>query len=176
MNVAGTATRIGRKIREKRDSEGEGNPTSGLFLVVTPAEPGVATSIAERVAESVYGDAKASLRFDLSDFEEKHTIGRFLGFTGGLVCAWREGELTGPIARRPGQLVLFESVEKAHADFFRLMMAILAGPPMYEVIDAMGRDVSFQKTVILMTIGASARAESSIPRELMEHFDDVIVR
>ena len=132
------------------------------------------TATARGVAAAIYDDSEAFLRFDLSEFGEKYTITRLIGFTGGLICAWKEGELTGSIARRPAQVILFDQLEKAHPAFFQLMDMMMRGETFYEVIDGVGCNVSLEDSVIIMTTDGSIPRNPTILDQFWGRLDDVI--
>ena len=97
---------------------------------------------------SLFGDEKAMLRFDMSEFGERHTVSRLVGAPPGYVGYDEAGQLTERVRRNPYSVVLFDEIEKAHPDVFNLLLQVLDDG---RLTDGQGRTVDFRNTVIIMT-------------------------
>jgi ATP-dependent Clp protease ATP-binding subunit ClpB len=134
----------------KRARAGVADPTKpiGSFLFIGPTGVGK-TEIAKALAELLFGDDKAMLRLDMSEYAEKHTVSRLIGPPPGYAGFGDSGgALTEPVRRRPYQVVLFDEVEKAHPDIYNVLLQVLDDG---RLTDSESRTVSFANTVIIMT-------------------------
>ena len=151
------AEAVARAIRRSRVGLGDPRRPVGSFLFLGPTGVGK-TELCRALAEEVYGDAKALIRLDMSEYMEKHSVSRILGSPPGYVGYEEGGQLSGQIRARPWSVVLFDEIEKAHADVWDILLQILdAG----RLCDAAGRRVDFRHALIVMTsnVGAEAIAD-----------------
>jgi ATP-dependent Clp protease ATP-binding subunit ClpC len=152
---------VARAIRRSRVGLGDERRPVGSFLFLGPAGVGK-TELCRALAAEVYGDEKALIRLDMSEYMEKHAVSRILGSPPGYVGYEEGGQLTEQVRRHPWSVVLFDEIEKAHEDVRGILLQIMdAG----RLCDASGREVDFRNTLIVMTsnVGASAIAEGKGP-------------
>jgi ATP-dependent Clp protease ATP-binding subunit ClpC len=140
-------TVVAKAVRRNRTGLGDQNRPVGSFLFLGPTGVGK-TELAKSLAESLFGDAKAMLRFDMSEFGERHTVSRLVGAPPGYVGYDEAGQLTERVRRNPYSVVLFDEIEKAHPDVFNLLLQVLDDG---RLTDGQGRTVDFRNTVIIMT-------------------------
>lgn len=133
----------------------------GSFLFLGPSGVGK-TELCRALAAEVYGDEKALIRFDMSEYMEKHSVSRLIGSPPGYVGYEDGGQLTEKVRRKPWSVVLFDEIEKADPDIWSILLQILDDG---QVTDSTGRRVDFKNTLIVMTsnIGAGAIAEDRRP-------------
>lgn len=112
------------------------------------------TELAKALAEFLFGDDDALIQLDMSEFSEKHTVSRLFGSPPGYVGYEEGGQLTEKVRRRPFSVVLFDEVEKAHADIFNSLLQVLEDG---RLTDSQGRIVDFKNTVIIMTTNLGTR-------------------
>ena len=155
------AETVARAIRRSRVGLGDERRPVGSFLFLGPSGVGK-TELCRALAAEVYGDEKALIRLDMSEYMEKHAVSRILGSPPGYVGYEEGGQLTEQVRRHPWSVVLFDEIEKAHADVWDILLQILdAG----RLSDAAGKTVDFRNTLIVMTsnIGAAALVEGRGP-------------
>lgn len=140
-------------IRRNRIGLGDPGRPVGSFIFLGPTGVGK-TELCKALAASVYGDEKAIIRLDMSEYMEKHSVSRLIGPPPGYVGYGEGGQLTEPVRRKPYSLVLLDEIEKAHPDIFNLLLQILEDGT---VTDSQGRKVNFKNTVIIMTSNLGAR-------------------
>lgn len=140
-------TAIARSVRRSRTGMGDEGRPVGSFLFLGPTGVGK-TELARALAESLFGDEKAMVRFDMSEYGEKHTVSRLVGAPPGYVGYDEAGQLTERVRRHPYSVVLLDEVEKAHPDVFNLLLQVLDDG---HLTDAQGRTVDFRNTVVIMT-------------------------
>src|SRR5690606_1350753 len=131
----------------------------GSFLFLGPTGVGK-TELAKALAQSLFDDDQAIIRFDMSEFGERHTVSRLVGAPPGYVGYDEAGQLTERVRRNPYSIVLFDEIEKAHPDVFNLLLQVLDDG---RLTDGQGRTVDFRNTVIVMTsnIGSEFLASRS---------------
>jgi len=134
-------------IRRSRSGLSDPNRPSGVFIFVGPTGVGK-TELAKAVARFLFDDEKSLVRVDMSEYMEKHSVSRLIGAPPGYVGYEEGGQLTEAIRRRPYSVILFDEIEKAHADVFNLLLQIFDDG---RLTDGQGRVVNFKNTVIIMT-------------------------
>jgi ATP-dependent Clp protease ATP-binding subunit ClpC len=152
-------TVIAKAVRRNRTGMGDADRPVGSFLFLGPTGVGK-TELAKSLAESLFGDEKAMLRFDMSEFSERHTVSRLVGAPPGYVGYDEAGQLTEHVRRNPYSVVLLDEIEKAHPDVFNLLLQVLDDG---RLTDGQGRTVDFRNTVVIMTsnIGSEILASRS---------------
>jgi ATP-dependent Clp protease ATP-binding subunit ClpC len=140
-------TMVAKAVRRGRTGMGDSRRPVGSFLFLGPTGVGK-TELAKALAESLFGDEKAMLRFDMSEFGERHTVSRLVGAPPGYVGYDESGQLTERVRRNPYSVVLLDEIEKAHPDVFNLLLQVLDDG---RLTDGQGRTVDFRNTVIIMT-------------------------
>ncbi|TFB98053.1 ATP-dependent Clp protease ATP-binding subunit [Cryobacterium sp. HLT2-28] len=140
-------TVIAKAVRRNRTGMGDARRPVGSFLFLGPTGVGK-TELAKALAESLFGDENAMLRFDMSEFSERHTVSRLVGAPPGYVGYDEAGQLTERVRRNPYSVVLLDEIEKAHPDVFNLLLQVLDDG---HLTDGQGRTVDFRNTVVIMT-------------------------
>ena len=148
---------MARAVRRGRVGLKEPGRPTGSFLFLGPTGVGK-TELCRALAAVLFGSEQALLRFDMSEYMEKHTVSRLIGSPPGYVGHEEGGQLTEAVRRRPYAVVLFDELEKAHPDVWGLLLQILEDGT---VTDAQGRHVDFRNTVIVMTSNVGAERLSS---------------
>jgi ATP-dependent Clp protease ATP-binding subunit ClpC len=138
---------VAKAVRRNRTGMGDRNRPVGSFLFLGPTGVGK-TELAKALAQSLFGDSTAMLRFDMSEFGERHTVSRLVGAPPGYVGYDEAGQLTERVRRNPYSVVLFDEIEKAHPDVFNLLLQVLDDG---RLTDGQGRTVDFRNAVIIMT-------------------------
>jgi len=138
---------IAKSIRRSRTGMGDPRRPTGSFLFLGPTGVGK-TELAKALAGSLFGDESAMLRFDMSEFGERHTVSRLVGAPPGYVGYSEAGELTERVRRSPYSVILLDEIEKAHPDVFNLLLQVLDDG---RLTDSQGRTVDFRNTVVIMT-------------------------
>ncbi|AEW96512.1 MULTISPECIES: ATP-dependent Clp protease ATP-binding subunit [Streptomycetaceae] len=158
-------TAVAEAVRRNRAGLGDPDRPVGSFLFLGPTGVGK-TELAKALAELLFGDEDRLIRFDMSEFQERHTVSRLVGAPPGYVGHEEAGQLTEAVRRKPYSVLLFDEVEKAHADVFNLLLQVLDDG---RLTDAQGRTVDFRNTVVIMTsnIGAQ-RIQGLADRPLTE--------
>jgi len=134
-------------VRRSRAGLSDPNRPIGSFIFLGPTGVGK-TETARALAEFLFDDERALVRLDMSEYMEKHAVARMIGAPPGYVGYEEGGQLTEAIRRRPYSVVLFDEIEKAHADVFNVLLQILDDG---RLTDSQGRTVDFRNTVIIMT-------------------------
>ncbi|TAM71695.1 MAG: ATP-dependent Clp protease ATP-binding subunit [Microbacteriaceae bacterium] len=140
-------TRVAKAVRRNRTGMGDAGRPVGSFLFLGPTGVGK-TELAKALAESLFGSDNAMLRFDMSEFGERHTVSRLVGAPPGYVGYDEAGQLTERVRRNPYSVILLDEIEKAHPDVFNLLLQVLDDG---RLTDGQGRTVDFRNTVIIMT-------------------------
>ncbi len=152
-------TAVSRAVRRSRTGMGDARRPVGSFLFLGPTGVGK-TELAKALADRLFDDENAVIRFDMSEFGERHTVSRLVGAPPGYVGHDEAGQLTERVRRNPYSIVLFDEIEKAHPDVFNLLLQVLDDG---RLTDGQGRTVDFRNTVIVMTsnIGSEFLASRS---------------
>ena len=140
-------------IRRSRTGLGEPGRPIGAMLFLGPTGVGK-TALAKALAESWFGSEKALLKFDMSEYQEQHTVARLLGAPPGYLGHDEGGQLTEAVRRRPYSVVLFDEIEKAHPDIQNVLLQMLEDG---QLTDSMGRKADFRNTIVLLTSNLGAR-------------------
>ncbi|MDQ1129183.1 ATP-dependent Clp protease ATP-binding subunit [Microbacterium sp. SORGH_AS_0888] len=150
---------VATAVRRNRTGMGDPRRPVGSFLFLGPTGVGK-TELAKALAQSLFDDENAIVRFDMSEFGERHTVSRLVGAPPGYVGYDEAGQLTERVRRNPYSVVLFDEIEKAHPDVFTLLLQVLDDG---RLTDGQGRTVDFRNTVIIMTsnIGGDLLASRS---------------
>ena len=151
--VIGQPRAVASAIRRSRTGLRENNRPIGAMLFLGPTGVGK-TQLARTLAKCWFGSEKALLRFDMSEYMERHTVARLIGAPPGYVGHDEGGQLTEAVRRRPYSVVLFDEIEKAHSDIQNLLLQILEDGTL---TDAQGRRADFSNTIILLTSNLGAR-------------------
>ncbi|MDN5618117.1 ATP-dependent Clp protease ATP-binding subunit [Rothia sp. HC945] len=192
---------LSRSIRRTRAGLKDPHRPGGSFIFAGPTGVGK-TELAKALAQFLFGDDESLITLDMSEYQEKHTVSRLFGAPPGYVGYEEGGQLTEKVRRKPFSVVLFDEVEKAHADLFNSLLQILEDG---RLTDSQGRVVDFKNTVIIMTTNLGTkdisrrvpvgfqshedpttnyeRMQAKVQEELKEHFrpeflnrvDDIIV-
>ena len=144
---------LSQAIRRTRAGLKDPRRPGGSFIFAGPTGVGK-TELAKTLAEFLFGDEDSLITLDMSEFAEKHTVSRLFGSPPGYVGYEEGGQLTEKVRRKPFSVVLFDEVEKAHADIFNSLLQILEDG---RLTDAQGRVVDFKNTVIIMTTNLGTR-------------------
>lgn len=144
---------VSRAIRRTRAGLKDPKRPGGSFIFAGPTGVGK-TELAKALAEFLFGEEDALITLDMSEYSEKHTVSRLFGAPPGYVGYDEGGQLTEKVRRRPFSVVLFDEVEKAHADLFNSLLQILEDG---RLTDSQGRVVDFKNTVIIMTTNLGTR-------------------
>lgn len=153
-------TAVANAVRRARAGLADPNRPIGSFIFLGPTGVGK-TELARALAEFLFDDEKAMIRLDMSEYQEKHTVARLVGAPPGYVGYEEGGQLTEAVRRRPYSVVLFDEIEKAHAEVFNALLQILDDG---RLTDGQGRTVDFKNTVIVMTsnVGSEFMQQRSI--------------
>ncbi len=149
---------VARAVRRGRMGLKDPKRPQGSFIFCGPTGVGK-TELSKALAEAVFGDEKAIVRIDMSEYMEKHSVSKLIGAPPGYVGYDEGGQLTEKIRRKPYSVVLFDEIEKAHPDVFNIMLQVLDDG---QLTDSQGRRVDFKNTVIIMTsnLGSSSITET----------------
>ncbi|HNS34505.1 MAG TPA: AAA family ATPase, partial [Mesotoga sp.] len=140
-------TAVAKSIRRARSGLKDPRRPIGAFLFLGPTGVGK-TELAKALAEYLFGDDKALVRFDMSEYMERFSVSRLIGAPPGYVGYDEGGTLTERIRKRPFSVILFDEIEKAHADIFNILLQIMDDG---RLTDSQGRQVDFRNTIVIMT-------------------------
>ncbi|EMO7809333.1 AAA family ATPase [Campylobacter upsaliensis] len=166
---------LAKAIKRNKAGLNEGSKPIGSFLFLGPTGVGK-TQSAKALAKFLFDDEKAMIRFDMSEFMEKHSVSRLLGAPPGYIGHEEGGELTEAVRRKPYSVILFDEVEKAHKDVFNILLGILDDA---RATDSKGVSVDFKNTIIILTSNIASNAimnlkgkeqEEAIKAELKSFF------
>jgi ATP-dependent Clp protease ATP-binding subunit ClpB len=181
-------TAVANTVRRARAGLQDPNRPLGSFIFLGPTGVGK-TELARALAEFLFDSDQSMIRLDMSEYMEKHTVSRLLGAPPGYVGYDEGGQLTEAARRRPYSVILFDEIEKAHADVFNVLLQLLDDG---RLTDGQGRTVDFRNTVIIMTsnLGSHTRMEEMqeelrqgmnavkemLPEEMAEQFNTSLVK
>ena len=144
--------KVARAIRRSRIGIGDQKRPIGSFLFLGPTGVGK-TELVRTIASEVFNRDDALIKIDMSEFMERHNVSRLVGATAGFVGYEEGGQLTEAVRRKPYSVVLFDEIEKAHPEFFNILLQILEDGVL---TDAQGKSVDFRNTIIVMTSNIGA--------------------
>lgn len=158
--------KVANAVLRGRANINDPNRPIGSFLFLGPTGVGK-TELAKSLAECLFDNEKAMLRFDMSEYMEKHTVSKLIGAPPGYVGYEQAGSLTEAVRRKPYSVILFDEIEKAHIDVLNLLLQILDDG---RISDNQGRIVNFKNTIIIMTsnIGSQAILSGNKTEALLE--------
>jgi ATP-dependent Clp protease ATP-binding subunit ClpB len=161
-------TLLGDAIRRSRSGLSDPNRPIGSFLFLGPTGVGK-TETAKALAEQMFGDEKALIRIDMSEYSEKHAVARLIGAPPGYVGYEEGGQLTEAVRRKPYSVILLDEMEKAHPEVYNILLQLLDDG---RLTDSHGRTVDFKNTVVIMTsnIGSHHYGEGVLSTE---QFDEI---
>ena len=145
-------TAVAKAVRRGRVGLKDPNRPIGSFLFLGPTGVGK-TELSKALADAVFGTEKAMIRVDMSEYMEKHSVSKLIGSPPGYVGFEEGGQLSEKVRRNPYSVVLFDEIEKAHADVFNILLQVLDDG---HITDSQGRKISFKNTIIIMTSNAGA--------------------
>ena len=153
-------TAVAKAIRRGRSGLKDPNRPIGSFIFLGPTGVGK-TELCKALAQVLFGDDRAMIRLDMSEYMEKHTVSKMIGSPPGYVGYEEGGQLTEKIRRKPYSVLLFDEIEKAHPDVFNILLQVLEDG---FLTDSQGRKIDFKNTVIIMTsnVGASRLVEKQL--------------
>jgi ATP-dependent Clp protease ATP-binding subunit ClpB len=140
-------TAVAEAVVRARSGLKDPNRPVGSFIFLGPTGVGK-TELARALAEFLFDDERAMIRIDMSEYQEKHTVARLIGAPPGYVGFEEGGQLTEAVRRRPYCVILFDEIEKAHADVFNVLLQVLDDG---RLTDGQGRTVDFKNTIVIMT-------------------------
>ena len=155
---------VSNAVRRARSGLSDPNRPIGSFLFLGPTGVGK-TELARALAEFLFDDERAMIRIDMSEYMEKHTVARLIGAPPGYVGYDEGGQLTEAVRRRPYAVILFDEIEKAHADVFNVLLQVLDDG---RLTDGQGRTVDFRNAVVIMTsnLGSHLFREDESPEKV----------
>jgi ATP-dependent Clp protease ATP-binding subunit ClpB len=151
-------TAVANAVRRSRSGLQDPRRPIGSFIFLGPTGVGK-TELGRALAEFLFDDEAAMVRLDMSEYQERHTVARLIGAPPGYVGYEEGGQLTEAVRRRPYAVVLFDEIEKAHAEVFNVLLQILDDG---RLTDGKGRTVNFKNTVIIMTSNVGSQWMGSL--------------
>ena len=148
---------IANAVRRGRAGLADPHRPTGSFMFLGPTGVGK-TELARALAEALFDDEQAMIRFDMSEYMERHTVSRLVGAPPGYVGYEAGGQLTEAVRRRPYSVILFDEIEKAHGDVFNVLLQILDDG---RLTDGHGRTVDFKNTVVILTSNVGSQVLSA---------------
>jgi len=160
---------VSAAIRRARAGLQDENRPLGSFMFVGPTGVGK-TELCKALAEFLFDDEHSMIRLDMSEYMEKHSVSRLIGAPPGYIGYDEGGQLTEQVRRKPYSVILFDEVEKAHADVFNVLLSILDDG---RVTDSQGRVVDFKNSIIIMTsnLGSAAILDNDNPLLRQQHIE-----
>ncbi|GAB3431253.1 ATP-dependent Clp protease ATP-binding subunit [Flindersiella endophytica] len=143
---------VAEAVRRSRAGLGDPDRPIGSFLFLGPTGVGK-TELARALAETLFGDEDRMIRFDMSEFQERHSVARLVGAPPGYVGYEEAGQLTEAVRRKPYAVILLDEIEKAHPDLFNLLLQVFDDG---RLTDGQGRTVDFKNTVLILTSNLGA--------------------
>ncbi|WVZ17662.1 hypothetical protein V8G54_010644 [Vigna mungo] len=161
---------ISKAIRRARTGMRDPEKPTACFLFIGPTGVGK-TELVKALAVEYFGSKEAMIRFDMSEFMERHTVSKLIGSPPGYIGHDDGGQLTEAVRRHPHSLILFDEIEKAHTDVFNVFLQIMDDA---RLTDGKGQVVDFKNTVIIMTsnLGFGSQGNSNFAAELKRNFRD----
>ncbi|EZH64910.1 Clp protease ClpX [Bacillaceae bacterium JMAK1] len=157
IGQAEAVNKVTKAIRRNRTGLRRGNRPIGSFLFVGPTGVGK-TELTKKLAVELFGDKDAMIRFDMSEYMEKHSASKLIGSPPGYVGHEDAGQLTEQVRRKPYSIILLDEIEKAHPDIQHMFLQIMEDG---RLTDSQGRTVSFKDTVIIMTSNAGSSVKKA---------------
>jgi ATP-dependent Clp protease ATP-binding subunit ClpB len=161
---------VANAIRRSRSGLSDPDRPIGSFLFLGPTGVGK-TELARTLADFLFDDERAMVRFDMSEYMEKHTVARLIGAPPGYVGYDEGGQLTEAVRRRPYSVVLLDEIEKAHSDVFNVLLQVLDDG---RLTDGQGRTVNFNNTVLIMTSNHRGELQEAFKPEFINRIDEIV--
>jgi ATP-dependent Clp protease ATP-binding subunit ClpC len=155
-------SKVVKAIKRNRIGIKDKNKPVGSFIFLGPTGSGK-TMLAKLLAEYVYGDSDSLIRFDMSEFMEKHSVSRLVGSPPGYVGYEQGGQLTEKVRRKPYCVILFDEIEKAHEDVFNILLQLLDEG---QLTDGLGRKVNFKNALIILTSNIGVKELTSFGKPM----------
>jgi len=161
---------VANAIRRSRSGLSDPNRPIGSFLFLGPTGVGK-TELARAVADFLFDDERATIRIDMSEYQEKHTVSRLIGAPPGYVGYDEGGQLTEAVRRRPYAVVLLDEIEKAHPEVFNVLLQLLDDG---RLTDGQGRTVNFSNVVLIMTSNLPGDPAAFFRPEFLNRIDEIV--
>jgi len=161
---------VANAIRRSRSGLSDPDRPIGSFLFLGPTGVGK-TELARSVADFLFDDEKATVRIDMSEYQEKHTVSRLIGAPPGYVGYDEGGQLTEAVRRRPYAVVLLDEIEKAHPEVFNVLLQLLDDG---RLTDGQGRTVNFSNVVLIMTSNLAGDPAAFFRPEFLNRIDEIV--